>query len=495
MGIDTLKDRVRHQRDDLPALYGNIDFDIVPHRLALDPDDESDLPKGLGVTREELLADKDLVELMSTATMLGDVVCDAYVGLIGTYGMNGLIKMLRTACREGIDAVDDPPAELVAFMDQMETVPDWIDIDLVERGARRERVQAALLSPFVIRGAFLATFINEYAALPMALTGSLSDKRSAKRVNETAAFFATTVLPGGMTRNGPGFEAAAMVRLMHSMVRYGALHRSDKWDQKIYGIPIPQVDQMPAGLIGAFLTAHMASKAGRTEFTDSERALIETSRYRCYLLGLPEELLPTSLEGIIRVMLGRAATLRKGFDDDTCGELVRATMGAYLRPDHSLVSEISESFERSLGTAFFVNTFLGGNQERAKEMGVDFGLVDQAKVAIAAPMIFGRAIAVQTLNKFVPPIKPVTDWYVTWILKQRIKSYGHAEYVSDSSKYTGAKAESKPAPKAAAPAKGKAPSAAKGKAPSAAKPKAPTKPAAAAKPKSAPKPKPRAAAK
>jgi hypothetical protein len=434
MSIETLRDRVRHQRDELPGVYGDIDFDLVPERLALGPDDESDLPSFVKVTRAELFADSELIDLMTTATMLGDVICDAYVALVPVHGMHGLIEMLRTACRNGIEAVEDPPAELVTFIEAMEHVPDWIDLDLVERGARRERVTAALVSPFAVRGAFLATFINEYAALPMALTGSLSDKRAAKRVNETASFFASTVLPGGMDRDGPGFEAAAMVRLMHSMVRYNALHKSTKWDQARFGIPIPQVDQMPAGLIGAFLTSAEVVRQGRDTFDDSERALIEMSRYRCHLLGLPEELLPTDPHGIIRVFLARAATLRKGFDDATCGELVRATMGAYLRPDRSLRNQVAESFERSFSTAFFIKAFLDGDRDRAAEMGVHLSATDTVKVAIAAPFVIGRAKAFQLLDG-VAPLRPVVDTYVTWLLRQRLRGYGHAEFRTDASTY------------------------------------------------------------
>ena len=96
-------------------------------------------------------------------------------------------------------------------------------------------------------------------------------------------------------------------------------------------------------------------------FTEEERAQIETSRYRCFLLGLPEELLPTDPEGIVRVFLARAATLRTGFDDDTCGVLVRATMAAYLRPDRSLPNRVGELIERSFSTAFFVRAFLNGD--------------------------------------------------------------------------------------------------------------------------------------
>src|SRR5690606_1974397 len=120
-----------------------------------------------------------------------------------------------------------------------------------------------------------------------------------------------------------GFKAAAMVRLMHSMVRYNAM-RKGRWDVSVYGIPIPQVDQMPAGLISATMLATAAVRAGRKDFTPAERARVELNRYRCYLLGLPETLLATTPEDIVTLAVARQATLRPGFDDATCGSLLRA---------------------------------------------------------------------------------------------------------------------------------------------------------------------------
>lgn len=434
MSIETLRERVRRQATELPVMYGGIDFDAVPERLALEPDAETDLPPQVKVTREELFADTELIDLMATATMLGDIVADAYVARMPDYGMGELIRMVVLACSDGLEAVEDPPDELVTFIESMEAVPDWIDLDLIEQGARSERVMAALAQPWAIRGAFLATFLNDYAALPMAITGSLSDKRAAQRVNETALFFASTVLPGGMRRDGPGFHAAAMVRLMHSMVRYNVLTRA-KWDQARYGIPIPQVDQMPAGLIGAFLLSAEAVRAGRDTYTDDERAQIEVSRYRCFLLGLPEELLPTDPRRMVAVFLARAATLRKGYDDDTCGELVRSTMAAYLRPDHSIPNRFAESIERAFSTAFFIRVFLNGDTERAAEMGVTMSAGDKLRVAAAAPVIFGRVKAVQLLNR-IPPLRPVTDVAVTWALRQHLKNYGIAQFRTDASTYS-----------------------------------------------------------
>ncbi len=86
-----------------------------------------------------------------------------------------------------------------------------------------------------------------------------------------------------------------MVRLMHSM----AVQRlsSGRWDVSVYGVPIPQVDQMPAGLILIFLMAFKIIGEGRRHFTPDERAKVELSRYRCFLLGLPEDLLAGHARG------------------------------------------------------------------------------------------------------------------------------------------------------------------------------------------------------
>jgi hypothetical protein len=125
-------------------------------------------------------------------------------------------------------------------------------------------------------------FMNKYSALPMALTGALSNKTAARRVKETATFFTTTVIPGALDRHGAGFKSAAMVRLMHSMVRFNVLTRGDQWDVKTYGVPIPQIDQMPVALMPIFPLAQKALRKGRTTFTPAERARVDLARYRGY---------------------------------------------------------------------------------------------------------------------------------------------------------------------------------------------------------------------
>ena len=428
--------RVRSQRTQQPDLYGDIDFDRLPYRHTTDPADTSALPEWVA-DRSRILGNARVVELITTATMLGDVVADPYAALVGTYGVPGLMGMLRRACREGVDSVPDAPAELGALVAAMEATPDWVDMALVEEGARQARIPSAFIAPFVIRGVFLGTFINSYAALPMALTGALSGTRAAHRVNETSSFFAVTTLPHAMDRHGPGFEAAAMVRLMHSMVRFNALKRSARWDAEVYGIPIPQVDQMPAGMINMYMLAEAVIRRGDTEFDDAERAVLEFSRYRCFLLGLPEELLPTAPSDIIDVFLARGALLRDGFDDATCGELVRSTMAADVRPGSTWFDQAWETVEKSWSKVGFVRGFCNGDRAAAARMGVALRLQDVGLVGLTAPFILGRNAAVAAASK-VPALRGVCDLYATRVLMTRLAAYGTPEFATDANDYPGA---------------------------------------------------------
>jgi hypothetical protein len=429
-----LRDRVRRQATDLPDLYGRIDFDRDPYRFTTDPTVTSALP-GWIADRAHVLADDRLVELIRTTTMLGDVVADPYAALADRHGVRRLALMLTTACKDGIDAVANAPEELRALIAAMEATPEWVDLELVEEGARHARVSAAFLSPFVTRGAFLATFLNTYSALPMALTGALSGRRAAHRINDTTSFFALTTLPGAMRRHGPGFEAAAMVRLMHSVVRCQAMARPERWDVGVYGMPIPQVDQMPAGMIAMYLLALRARRRGREEFDARERAMLEFSRYRCFLLGLPEELLPTTPGGVVDVFHGRAACLRDDFDD-TCRRLVDSTMAAYLRPRTTPLDRTADAVEKSWSKVAVLG-FVGGSRAKARTMGVTLGPTDCTRVALTAPFVLGRFIAVTVASR-LPALRGPVDRSTTRMVERRLATYGRPQFVADGPARPGA---------------------------------------------------------
>ena len=438
--LEQLWAQVEAQKTRIPSLYGDVDFSKTPERFAGTVGDTSMLPPSFARKyRRGLLADTERVERARAYTLLGDNVADAYAALMPEYGFRKLINMLTDACDKGLHQVPDAPQELIDFIQSMERIPDWLDMDLVNEGARISRNQMANLTPFAIRGAFIATFMNKYSGLPMALTGALSNETSVQRVKETASFFTTATLPGALERYGPGFKAAAMVRLMHSMVRFNILKRSKKWDVGVYGIPIPQVDQMPAGTIPAFLTAFKVVRKGRKKFSRRERAIVELCRYQSYLLGLPEELLPAQPQEIFDTMLTYAGTLRDGFDDETCGELVRSTMGAYLPTDKSLKSQIYNTFEKGFSKVFFSRVFLvGSDKSKAEIMGVKPNLFDYALFAATNAYIMPRLTAHMALQ-YVPIARHLADKVLIERLNELLVSYGHAEYTTDPAKYTEAK--------------------------------------------------------
>jgi hypothetical protein len=427
--LEQVRARVASQKTLLPALYGQIDFDRMPERFTEDAAQaivKDRAPMGVAMTDYEL-------ELVRAYTMLGDIVADAYAALMPTYSFRRLIDMLREACERGVERVEGAPPELVAFIRDMERIPDWVDMDLVREGARLDLNATANISPFAIRGAFIATFLNKYSALPMALTGTLSNETAARRVRETAHFFACTVLPGALDRFGEGFKAAAMVRLMHSMVRVNVL-RSGRWDASVYGVPIPQVDQMPAGLIPIFLLAFRMLREGRRTFTPGERAQVELARYRCFLLGLPEDLLADTPEGIVRMMTARNTTLRESFDDEVCGSLIRATLAAYLPQDRSVASQVFDQLERRFAKLVFVQHFLGGDRELAGRIGIDIGPDD-----LVVGTLVGLGIAAQVkafeLAESIPGVRELATAFLVKRVEQLIASYGHARFTTDASKY------------------------------------------------------------
>jgi hypothetical protein len=431
--VSMYRDCVLAQKEAIPAIYGDVDFSILPERYVSGADLANSLPSRYKRYAQSALSDPERVANIRNYTMMGDGVADAYAALIPEYGFRTLVAMLEDACENGIEAVSNAPKELVTFIHAMEATPDWVDMDLVEKGARQERIPLVTISPFAIRGAFIATFMNKYTALPMTMTGTLSDSKSARRVLETASFFTATAMPGAMARFGRGFQAAAKVRLMHSMVRYNIM-QSGEWDVATYGIPIPQVDQMPAGLIGIFLLSFKLLGKGRTHFTSAERERVEMARYRCFLLGLPQDLLGETPQEIVDLIMARALSLREEFDDDTCGELVRGTMDAALLDDPSVRGRIHSWMERGFSKYFLIQNFCDGKTARAEKIGIHYRLEDKLATALTILVIIASS-GFYTLGMRIPGLRSLLDKNLVNKIASLLDSYGHADFITDASEY------------------------------------------------------------
>jgi ABC-type nitrate/sulfonate/bicarbonate transport system substrate-binding protein len=177
-----------------------------------------------------------------------------------------------------------------------------------------------------------------------------------------------------------------------------------------------------------------ALRNGRKEFSPEERARVELSRFRCFLLGLPEALLGTTPEEITGLMLTRHATLRKSFDDATCGVLVRGTMAAKLSNDNSFGGRLSRRLEMGFSKAFFVRNFTDGDPAKAAKIGVPLTAADRFFAVVTALLIFPKMFAYDAASE-VGFLRDGADQRLIRKIEHLLRSYGHADFASDGTKY------------------------------------------------------------
>jgi hypothetical protein len=135
-------------------------------------------------------------------------------------------------------------------------------------------------------------------------------------------------------------------------------------------------------------------------------------------------------------MQTRRATLRYAFDDAISGALVRATMAADLRPDHSWRGRLFGVVEHSWSRNYFVRTYAGGDRARAEAMGVDYTRADRLRCLVTAPYLLGRLLLLRSAER-VPLLRSTVDRLAVRMLNRRLRDFGHAEYTTDASTYAG----------------------------------------------------------
>ena len=99
---ESLWNKVESQREHVPAMYGNIDFSLIPERFTTTPGDPTALSGEYDSARVALLADAERIDFIRAYTMTGDVAADAYASLMREYSFRALVDMLTLACDQGV---------------------------------------------------------------------------------------------------------------------------------------------------------------------------------------------------------------------------------------------------------------------------------------------------------------------------------------------------------------------------------------------------------
>ena len=426
MSYSTL-DITQLQKSLAPEVYGNLNLDIVPERFRTELGSASVLQGNEKI--QALLNDPQKVEFFRQLTLMGDPLADALAAKVPELGFKNLRAMLDLAVKDGVDSVKGAPPELIALMRSVEQEPDWVNWEKIDFGAENARLLGAMAGEVVVRIAFMMTYMNGYQGLPMVITGALTSESAAKRMKETISTFKLATLPGALKKGGVAYQSAIMVRVMHAMVRMNLLQRSQAWDYEVYGVPIPQVDQMGAALAVSYAVSLKVLKSGG-RFNKYEAAAVEQSRYLAHLLGMHDQFLSDDPEQIVETWQMCQATLRHKFDERG-RDLNNATIHAYRRKSNSVYNRLFHHLDVK-ATQYMYRKIVG--RKTASQMGVHSKKLDvMSFVTMFTPVIVGFSL--MFLFKKIPGGRKLIDDFAIKCVKQQLAKEGQAEYKTNEKDY------------------------------------------------------------
>src|SRR5689334_14832406 len=281
------------------------------------------------------------------ALMSRDELADALVRAVRE---GPAVTMPQVRAAMAGDLGPDAHPALRAFFDAIEQRPDWVDDELLERGAAAARRVGKDGFDILAFGSLLGGYRSGGALQPLVRTGRFED--TLNRVGETGQWWLACTAPGGLARDGEGWRLSVHVRIMHGFVNY-QLERDPDWDWAFRGVPINAYDR--AGTIGSFSTSYLlqARALGIRVPADDAAAIMHLWSYVGWLMGVDERWLPRT-ERIGRRVLGNVIA---GFSrpEDSSRQLGEGLIRMHdSAPGVSRLRAFYER-ERSLSMATFLN--------------------------------------------------------------------------------------------------------------------------------------------
>jgi hypothetical protein len=142
---------------------------------------------------------------------------------------------------------DDAPPALREFMTLVNEVPDWVDWDKVDRGARLLRRMGPNAHDVLEQLSLVGGYRFGGPTDLLVATGGLTGSRTRRRIAETQHWTIALGDPGSLRPGAEAWRLTVHVRMMHALVNESY---EPKWDVDRWGLPINQFDQ--AGTLGLF---------------------------------------------------------------------------------------------------------------------------------------------------------------------------------------------------------------------------------------------------
>ncbi len=415
-------------------VYGQLDLEIAPQRFRYQPGARSRLHKSIRPEQKSALNDKNRADLFRQLNMSGDPYADAAALAIQKIGMKKGLDMLDDAIKNGIESVRGAPDALVALMEQVDQVPDWVDWQKIDRFGELARLLVASMSYYGLKAGFVWTFMNAYQGLPMILTGALSNPDSAGgRVVETTGAIRYLALPDSMRRDGEGFRSCVRVRVMHAIVRVNLLTRNPNWDPRVFGVPLPQTDMYAASMVMLHILASMSGRtSGRVSvWLDELRELgLNTFAYYAYVIGVHPETIPRTLAELDDHWLMMQYTLSHRIDP-WARELTDGVMNSYLYPGATVSERLEDKIDRYL-CELLVEAIYG--KRDAAEFGVRVGPTHYLVAPLAIASTAARIARLGALSA-LPGGRRIAQERAINQIRKDLGLAGKAKFETDPSRY------------------------------------------------------------
>lgn len=298
------------------------------------------------------------------------------------------MRQFHQALEHGIDSVADAPEALREFFAVVDTVPDWVDFDLLEKGARAFRRMGRSRNDVLLQLSLIGGY--RFGGPPdlLVATGGLTGSTAMRRLGETQKWGTAVGEPGGMRRGGEGFKLTVHVRAMHALVNH-RFETNGRWDVQRWGLPINQTDQAATlGLFNGTLLLGVRALGYRVS-RDESRAVMHLWKYVGWLMGIDEEWLFDSERQQHRfnyhVVLVQDDVTPAGAD------LSRALVDGQRDLNYRRFPTLRGHYER-LRLLSMLRFFLGAEGLR------DLGLPSVPPLAVA-PVIAGNVVKSTVINR------------------------------------------------------------------------------------------------
>lgn len=232
-------------------------------------------------------------------TMIGDPVADAAIEELASLDRAEATLFISALMeQEDEDAFRDAPPALRAFFDEMESPPDWVDIESFTPGIRMfHRNSRLVLGAFV--GGVLVEGFSTNISKSFFITGRVRDS-GVRRLKQNNRHMIELFVPGGMDRGGDGWKLSVRIRLVHAQVRR-LLNESEDWDREAWGEPISAAHVgFAISAFSARLLKHLKSLGAVFNDAESE-SFMAVWRYSGHLMGIPDTILFETEEEALRI--------------------------------------------------------------------------------------------------------------------------------------------------------------------------------------------------